>query len=70
MYNVTETAEIVGLRKNKLLQYIREGKIEPTVFSLTGRHLFDDDGVKSIKKFLEEESKVIRSTEADRKSVV
>ena len=64
MYNVTETAEIVGLRKNKLLQHIREGKIEPTVFSLTGRHLFDDNGVKSVKKFLEEESKVIKSTEA------
>ncbi|MBQ8234764.1 MAG: helix-turn-helix domain-containing protein [Bacilli bacterium] len=63
MYNVTEASEMTGLRRNKLLQYIREGKIEPTVFSLTGRHLFDDDGVKSIKKFLEEESKVIRSTE-------
>lgn len=64
MYNVTQVSEMTGLRREKILEHIRNSKIEPTVFSLTGRHLFDDEGIETIKKFIEEESKVIRSTEA------
>lgn len=55
LYNVVEAAEKIGISKHKLLRYVREGIVEPTRFSLTGRHQFNNKAIKKIKKLIQEQ---------------